>query len=175
MFQNQTEDVALNKLIILYTINVSPDLLTKEKLTEVIMTISDTNYFIIQQYLSELMGSKMLNLINHDGNTCYQLNDNSKQALEHFTSKIPKDIVLNANKYFNINDIENKNTKIDGTYYLKNNGEYNVNLKIVENSDTIFSLYISVPNKSQADSLCQLWEESPDHYYKSILDLFIKS
>lgn len=176
MFQNQTEDIALNKLIILFTINVSPNPLYKEKLMETLMTINDTNYFLLQQYLSELIHSKMISQVEDEKLIHYILNKKAVEALEHFGFKIPEDIMTKIKKHFNIQSVsESIKTTVESTTYPKDNGEYNVNLKIIENGDTIFSLYISVPNKSQSDELCRLWEDSPDYYFKSILDLFIKS
>ncbi len=48
-----------------------------------------------------------------------------------------------------------------------------VNLKLVENEDTLFSIYMSVPSLDQAEDICDKWKTDTQRIYKNIVDLFI--
>jgi predicted transcriptional regulator len=160
MFQNNTEDVAKQKLLLLYILKVSPDFLTKEKLSEILIDNFNMNFFIIQQYISELSAGGFISLDNDESNPVLVLEDGGSETLDYFKSNLNssgKPIPIQA----------------EATSYPRDNGEINVNLKLVEMEETVFSLYLSVPNQEQATVLMEKWEKSPDYYYKSIIELFI--
>lgn len=66
-----------------------------------------------------------------------------------------------------------KETQIVADYFLKENEEYMVNLKLVENEETLFSIYISAPSSKEAEKICKKWKEDTEKIYKDIIDMFI--
>jgi predicted transcriptional regulator len=174
MFQNNTEDVAKQKLLLLYILKVSPDFLTKEKLSEILIDNFNMNFFIIQQYISELSAGGFISLDNDESNPVLVLEDGGSETLDYFKSKMTDSMISEVHRIFNLNS-SGKPIPIqaEATSYPRDNGEINVNLKLVEMEETVFSLYLSVPNQEQATVLMEKWEKSPDYYYKSIIELFI--
>lgn len=57
MFLENTEELAQNKLLLLYIIDKSNSSLTNNELTELVLKNNYMNYFLVQQYLSELIES----------------------------------------------------------------------------------------------------------------------
>ena len=70
--------------------------------------------------------------------------------------------------------IKKQETQIISEYFEKENNQFNVNLKLVENEDTLFSLYLSVGSSDQAESICKIWKDDPDSIYQGIVNMFIK-
>ncbi|WP_409228126.1 DUF4364 family protein [Gudongella sp. SC589] len=174
MFQNNTEDVAKQKLLLLYILKVSPGSLTKEKLSEILIDNFNMNFFIIQQYLSELTSGGFVSLDNDEGNQVLVLENSGSKSLDYFKSKMTDSMISKVHGVFNLNSSGNPTpVQTEATSYPRDNGEINVNLKLTEMDETVFSMYISVPNQEQAAVLMEKWEKSPDYYYKSIIELFI--
>ncbi len=174
MYNIHSQEIARFKLIILYTIKKSPEPIDNISLTELLIDKFDLNYFLIQEYLIELLSNQYVSELRDDGNIKYLITDKGSQALDYLKDILgekEKDILLNL---FN-NQVEHKEQKEDiiADYYLKESGEYNVNLKLIEKDEILFSLYVSVPTEDQAKLLCKKWKENPAFYHKSILDLFI--
>lgn len=174
MYNIHSQEIARFKLIILYTIKKSPEPIDNISLTELLIDKFDLNYFLIQEYLIELLSNQYVSELRDDGNIKYLITDKGSQALDYLKDILgekEKDILLNL---FN-NPVEHKEQKEDiiADYYLKESGEYNVNLKLIEKDEILFSLYVSVPTENQAKLLCKKWKENPAFYHKSILDLFI--
>ena len=60
MFENSSEELASNKLLILYILNKINMDLTNSQITQVVLDTEVINYFSLQQFLSQLMESKFL-------------------------------------------------------------------------------------------------------------------
>lgn len=174
MFQNNTEDVAKQKLLLLYILKVSPEALTKEKLSEILIDNFNMNFFIIQQYLSELTTGGFISIGNDESNQLLVLEDSGLDSLDYFKLKLTDSMISKVHGIFKLNSSGGPEPiQTEANSYPRDNGEINVNLKLIELEETLFSMYISVPNQEQANILMDKWEKSPDYYYKSIIELFI--
>lgn len=173
MFTNNSEDVAQNKLLILFIIKNSPKSLTNEGLTEFILNKNFINYFLFQQYLGELINGEFIEIVQ-DNNYVYKLLDKGEKTLELFENKISPGIREDILKEFKLQQIILKRqTQIVADLFIKENNQYNVNLKLVENDETLFSLYLEVPTREQAESICKLWKDNPNIIYQDIINIFI--
>lgn len=171
MLSENTEDIAQNKLLLLYIIKSSPKSYTNEELTEFILYKNYMNYFTIQQYISELIEGNFIT-INTEEN--YEILDKGKITLEYFNSKIPQNIIDDLEKEFKLKQIiEKKEAEIIGEYFKKENDQFMVNLKLVENGETLFSLYFEVPSVEQAEVICNKWKENTEKIYQSIINTLI--
>lgn len=174
MFLENTEDLAQNKLLLMYIIDKSDNLLSNNEITELVLKYNYMNYFLVQQYLSELIGSGFLEYKYSGDKKVYILLEKGKTALSYFEKRIPDDIRKQILSLFS-KDIEKKNkpTHIVGEYFKKSNNEYTVNLKLIENAETLMSLYLSVPTKKQAEKICQVWKDRTEYIYKNLLNILV--
>lgn len=172
MFQNNTEDVAKQKLLLLYILKVSPESLTKERISEILIDNFNMNFFIIQQYISELTAGGFISLENNEDSLV--LENSGSETLNYFKSKLTDSLLSEVHRVFKLNSSGDPvPIQTEATSYPRDNGEINVNLKLMEQNETVFSIYLSVPNKEQAEVLMDKWKRAPDYYYKSIIELFI--
>ncbi|WP_026896206.1 DUF4364 family protein [Clostridiisalibacter paucivorans] len=175
MFTENPKELAQNKLILLYILDKLDPPITNTELTQFILENSNINYFLVQQYLSELINANFIHVVTVDDNENYKLSDLGKKTLYYFLDRVPASIKSNIDKKHKERKIEKiKETQIKGNYYKKNDSEYIVNLKVIENNITLFSLSLNVVSNKQAKLICKNWKENPQYIYKEIFDMLIK-
>lgn len=174
MFTENTEELAQNKLLLLYIIKTATYSFTKEDLTEFILEKDYMNYFFIQQYILELLESEFIKADNEDDEK-FLLLEKGSLTLDYFESKIPETLKEELTEIFQVEEkIKKQETQVVAEYFEKENNQFNVNLKLVENEDILFSLYLNVGTSEQAESICKIWKDEPDSVYQGIINLFIK-
>lgn len=174
MFSINSEELAQNKLLILYIIQESNFIFSKNRLTEFLLEKNYMNFFSIQQYLGELFESGFIEIIENEDTNQINLLEKGKSALELFIGKIPEKIKKDLEIEFNTQKIQKKKeTQVLTEYYQREDGQYIVNLKLVENGDTLYSLYLNVASKEQAEIVSQSWKEKTDFIYSETIKLFI--
>jgi len=172
MFAENTEELAQNKLLLLYIIDKAEKPLTNEEITEFMLENNYMNYFLIQQYLSELTSSKFIEYVHKDDKKIYKMLNKGKITLYYFQDRIPEDIKKYIlNNFAKILDEEKRATQIVGEYYKNDKYDYTVNLKLVENEETLFSLYLNVTTEKQAKKICNTWKENTEFIFKNILNM----
>lgn len=172
MFSENTEELAQNKLVLLYLIKTSPNNLSNTEITEFVLDKNYMNYFLIQQYLSELINSRLIQIAHGDLGESYEILEKGEVALRYFEDRIPEKIKEEVFKEFQ--ELERKEklgSQVVFDSYPKENNLYVVNLKLVENEETLFSLYLDVATKQQADLIGKVWRKNPDFIYQNIIDL----
>ncbi len=172
MFNENTEELAQNKLLLLYLIEASSANLTNTQITEFILEKNYMNYFLIQQYLSELIQSELIEIINDDSKEYYRILQKGEIALSYFKERIPTSMKEEIFQEFSAIEKQRKiDTQVLFDVFKKENNLYVVNLKLLENEETLFSLYLDVATKKQADLVGQKWKENPEFIYQNIIRL----
>lgn len=172
MFIENTEELAQSKLLLLFIINKSNTPLSNEELTEYILEKNYMNYFLIQQYLSELVESNFIKYQKEENKKVYKMLDKGKVTLSYFQDRLPTNIKNEISiKFAQIKEEEKLAAQIVGEYFKKDDKQYLVNLKLVENTETLFSLYLNVATEKQAKSFCQMWKKNTEYIYINILNM----
>lgn len=175
MFSGNNEELAQNKLLLLYIIRESNYGFTKDQITEFVLEKDYMNFFSIQQYLSELIDSGFIVLVENDEKQEYKLLEKGNIALDYFNSKIPNKIKENLESEFHFQKIQQKKeTQVLSEHYKREDGQYVVNLKLVENDDTLFSLYLTVATIEQAEIISNAWKERTESIYSETIQLLIE-
>lgn len=174
MFTDNSEDIVQNKLLLLYIIKTSPKKFNKDELSEFLLNKGYINYFQFQQYLSELTQGDFIKVVSKDNLSIYKILEKGEKTLELFENKIPVKIKEDLLVEFKLQDLELKReTQIKADIFKKENNQYNVNLKLVENEAVLFSLYLEVPSEDQAEYICNLWKQNPNEIFQKIISIFI--
>ncbi|HHV39553.1 MAG TPA: DUF4364 family protein [Tepidimicrobium sp.] len=174
MFIENTEELAQNKLILLYIIDQSSIPLTNDEITEFVMENNYMNYFLIQQYLIELIESKFIKYIDEKEDRRYILSNKGNTTLFYFKDRINNRIKREISKKFSKLKKEiKKTTQIIGNFQKKNEKEYIVNLKLIKNQSAILNLSLTVPTADQARIICNKWKSDPECIYETIFNALI--
>lgn len=182
MFIENTEELAQNKLLLLYIIKLSPKRFTKNEITEFVLDKNYMNYFLIQQYLVDLTNDKFIEHIEEDikdksnsSNKVYNILEKGINALSFFKDRIPEEIKNQLKSLFEVDEKEKIiESQIVCDYYAKENQQYVVSLKLVENEETLFSVYLDVANHKQAKLICENWKREPDLIYQNVINILTK-
>lgn len=172
MFIENTEELAQNKLILLYIIDKSKTSLTNEEITEFIMENNYMNYFLIQQYLVELIESKFIEYKNKDDDKIYSLSDKGMTTLSYFEDRISEEVKKEiSSKFTEIEKKSKKDAQIVGEYYKKSDTEYISQLKLIEGDETLLNLSLKVATIEQAEKICSTWKNNTEYIYKTLLNI----
>lgn len=164
------EALTLYKLIILYMLNKVSFPLTNTQLSEFILDKEYTNYFTLQQVISELSDSELIRVKTVGNTSYYHITAQGKETLGFFSNKISEPIkeeintFLTENKYKLINE---SGTLAD--YYKSTSGGYTVHCQIKEGEAPIFELNLSVPTPDMAEHMCTNWKNVSDDIYAYII------
>lgn len=174
MFLEDTKELAQHKLLLLYIIDKIDIPMNNSTITQFVLEHNYMNYFITQQYLSELVDSNFIRVVTVKNNNCYSLTEVGKDALDYFSNRIPEKLKKEIDKNYEEKKQELiKEAQIVGNYYKKNESQYIVSLKVIENSITLFDLSLNVPSNKQAKIICDHWKKNPAIIYKKIMTLLV--
>lgn len=174
MFEKSPEKLASNKLLILYIIDkISVDL-TNSQITQVVLETDIMNYFVLQQFLSELLEAKFLTTYKESKKEYYCITQKGFEILESLIDKIPQDTGSKINKYIqkNKSKILSK-TEIKASFKKQNEYEFIVNLRVDENRTNLINLSLNVSSEKQAKLICDNWRKNASYMYAEIIDSLI--
>lgn len=172
MFSTSNEELIQKKILLLYILNKSPYPLNKYEITELILKKNYLNFFSTQQYLSELINADFIEIINIDGKEQIELLEKGLIALKDFDNKIPDTIRTDLDTEFIYQKMQKKKeTQVLSEYFQREDGLFTINLRLVENNDNLFSLYLTVASKEQAELISNSWKENTNLIYSETIKL----
>ena len=156
----QPEALMLYKLIILYILDKVDFPLTNAQLTDFILEKQYTNYFNVQQVLSDLLGDGFITCHTVRNSSYYEITAAGGETLSFFSDTVSSairddiDIFLKENKY---SLREENSTQAD--YYEAKKNEYIAQLKVSERGSNIIEINRSVPSEAEATLICANWKK----------------
>ncbi len=175
MFEKTSEELAVNKLLLLYILNKMEIHLTNAQITQVVLENDLMNYFSLQQFLSELTQSKFIRILKEEDKEYYALTKKSIEALEYFISRISLDIKEKIDIYiFKNKEKVLKETQVKSNFLKVDENEFVVNLRVIENQSTLINIDLNVASNKQAKLICDNWKKNAPTIYGEIIQLLIK-
>lgn len=169
----KTDEIfAESKLLILYILQKINKPVNYKELLELVISISDMNYFDFQQFLLELLEDKFILKYEQDNTEIIELTLEGKNALELTIDMLPGILKLNVDSKFkeNFNKIQDK-FAVFAEYSPISENEFSVKCKIVENNITIFNLEANVGSRENANNIVNNWNNNASDIYPQILSL----
>lgn len=175
MFENSSEELASNKLLILYVLDKINMDLTNSQITQVVLETEIMNYFSLQQFLAQLMESNFLATYKDSGKEYYSITKKGIEILQYFLSRISENTTLKIDEYL----LNNKNnllsdTQVKSSFIKQSDHEFIVNLRVIENQSNLIDLNLNVSSEKQAQIICNNWNENASYMYAEIIELLIK-
>lgn len=174
MFSNNSKQEAESKLLLLYILDKFGIPITNNQITEFVMEYELLNYFLLQQFLSELVDSSLIEYINNEDNYYYLITEKGKSTLKYFQDRLSDDLMDKIN-----NSVEKrkkillKETQVSASYIKKAKDDYIVELKVVENDIILIDLKLDVVSNKQAKLICDKWKKDAQDIYGEIINLLI--
>ncbi len=166
---NNIIELADNKLLILYIVKKLKHPCTNTYITDIVLNNNFLNYFLLQQYLNDLVESNYLLLINSKDKTLYKLAPRGKKILEMFQNRISQFKIDCFNNY--MNSLEQKKQEITAqTSYSKiKPNNFLLEISFNKNDSELLNLKLSLNSKEELDSIIKNCKNNAGITYNLIL------
>ena len=167
-----SNSLAENKVLILYTLNTINREITDTDLFKIISTINNINYFYFRDILVDLVESKLVGTYTKEEQNVYEITTEGKNSLELTVDILPGIIKLKADNIFKqqlltIADEES----ISAEFIPESENDYTVKCKIVENNKTIFEIRTFAGSNEQAKKISDNWRRNAKKIYPQVINL----
>lgn len=169
------KEIVENKLILLYLINKINLPVSNLQITKLILENKFMNYFLLQQFLTELGESKFLESVSSDNKVLLKITTSGKQTLEYFSGLIPPGIKSNIDNTFSEirKGIKNE-TLITADFVPESENEFIATCKVGEDNFSLMEINVTVGTKQDARRICDNWKKHSQAIYSEIIDVMIK-
>ena len=170
----QPEALMLYKLIILYMLSRVDFPMTNSQLSDFITAKEYTNYFNVQQVLSDLVEDQYISLQETKNNSLYRITESGKETLSLFYQSISRnirddiDMFLTEQKYSLRVEVSNI-----ADYYEVRMNEYVCELKVIERDTTVIEIRIVVPSEENAKTVCSRWRQKNADIYAYVINALL--
>lgn len=136
---SDSETLAENKVLILYILSRVNKPITNDTLFTIVSSAIDMNYFYFEQFLLDLIDVKYIACYEKETQNVYQITEKGLETLDLTLDILPGIIKLNVDTNFksNVESVENEES-IVAEFTPKSENEYEVECKIIENSEVVF-------------------------------------
>ena len=154
------EAQTLYKLIVLTMLSKVDFPLTNAQISDFILTKEYTNYFTLQQVLSDLVETELAEEHTVRNSTYYHMTSKGIETLNYFGHMVSEAIHEDMDKYFKDNAIALRDEmSVRADYFENNQSEFTVRLRVMEKDSAVIDLSLSVPTENQANSICDNWKK----------------
>ena len=171
---DSSTDLAENKVLILYILNLINDDIKQDDLFQIITSINNINYFYFKQIITDLIESKLVG-IHTKNEPVIQITSEGKNAYDLTKDVLPGLMKLKADNVFKetFPTIEEKSSII-AEYFPIDEHNYNIKCKIVENNETVFSVTTHVGSRERAKRIVDNWNNNANSIYPQLLNLLLE-
>ena len=164
--------LADSKLLILYICQKIGKPVSYNELLELVISISDMNYFYFQQFLLDLLEDKFIIKYEQDDEEIIELTGEGKNALELTIDMLPGILKLKVDSEFKENFTKIKERySVFAEYTPITETDFSVKCKIIENNVTVFNLEANAGSREQAKQIVNNWNNNATAIYPQILDI----
>ena len=169
------EPFTIYKLTILNMLDKVDFPLSNTQLTNFFLEHEYTDYFRVQQVISDLLDAELIRTESTHNNTHYYITAAGKETLNLLKDKISDAIELDINNYFAANKLELRNdNSIIADYYRTPNRDFAVRCQYRQKDTNLIDLTLSVPTKEQAEAICNNWKKQNEDVYIYLMDILMK-
>ena len=165
-----TETLSLYKLIVLKMLDQIDPPLTTSQISEFILEKEYTNYFTLQQALSEMEETGLVTVSNKRNSSFYHITDTGRNTLHYFGSKISDAICADIRSYLADHALEIRDSlSTTADYYPGSDDNYLVRCQVREQHSTLIDLTLSVTSEKEAASMCGHWKSRSQEIYEYLM------
>lgn len=164
------ETFTLYKLMILYLLKKVNFPLATTQISDLMLGMEYTNYFRLQEALSELQEAGMIEAENTYRRTLYHLTGDGARTIRLLQGTINHEIRRDIDAFVAENEYDLREAmSMKASYYLNTNHEYEARCQILEGKYSLLDLKLTVPTKAEAESIVKNWNLSSQEIYGELL------
>ena len=171
---NASTTLAENKVLILYILNLINNDFKQDDLFKIISSINDINYFYFKQILTDLIDSKLVGTYTKEEEPVIRITSEGKNAYLLTKDVLPGIMKLKADNIFEkeFSNIEEESSII-AEFTPRNENDYIIKCKIVENNETIFEVKTFAGSRDRAKRIVDNWNKNAAAIYPKILNILL--
>ncbi len=164
------EPMTLYKLMNLYMLHQVNFPLTNAQLSNFFLDREYTTYFTLQQALNELLDAGLVKKETMRNSSRYEITKEGEETLEFFGKNISPAIVSDMDESLKQNRFRMRNeVGLISDFYKSTNQDYIVHCEVREGKAVLVNLDISVPDKEQAEIMCNHWKDRSQEIYAYVM------
>ena len=172
--KQSNEDLAENKVLILYLLNRLPDGIKSDHLYKIVSSANNINYFYFQELLTDLIETKLVGSFTKDEDAVIKITSEGQNALSLTKSLLPGILKLKADTVFKEEiPIIQEESSIITEFVPKDENNYTVKCKIVEKNETLFEVSAFAGSRERAKQISDNWKNNANKLYPKIIDLLL--
>ena len=149
--------------------------LSNTQLTDFFLEHEYTDYFRVQQVISDLLDAELIRTESTHHNTHYYITAAGKETLNLLKDKISDAIELDIINYFAENKLELRNdNSIIADYSRTPNRDFAVRCQYRQKDTNLIDLTLTVKTKEQAEAICNNWKKQNEEVYMYLMDILMK-
>lgn len=169
------EPFTIYKLTILNMLDKVDFPLTNTQISNFFLEQEYTDYFRVQQVISDLVETNLLRAESTHSNTQYSMTAAGKETLEFFRDKITDAIDQDTISYLEKNQMELRNiNSILADYYKTPSQDYAVRCQFRVRGKNLIDLTLTVSSREQAETICDNWKKQNEDVYAYLMDILVK-
>lgn len=168
------EDLAENKVLILYLLNKLSDGIKSDNLYKIVSSTNNINYFYYQELITDLINTNLIGSFTKDEDTFIKITYEGENALSLTKSLLPGILKLKADNVFKaeVSTIAEESSIVT-EYIPRDENNYTVKCKIVEKNDVIFEVSAFAGSRDRAKQISDNWKNNATRIYPQIIDLLL--
>lgn len=172
--EKSIEDLAENKVLILYILNKLTDGIKNDNLFKIVSSANDINYFYFQELLTDLINTNLVGSFTKEEDTFIKITSEGQNALSLTKSLLPGIQKLKADNVFKEQiSIIAEESSIITEYTPKSENDYTVKCKIIERNETIFEVSTFAGSRERAKQISDNWKSNAEIIYPKIINLLL--
>ena len=165
-----SEAYTLYKLIVLYMLDKLDFPLTNGQISEFILDKGYTNYFTLQQAISEMVEAGFIREEASHNRTLYHLTEEGKETIGFFKNNISPAIQEDITTFLKEKRYDLKTeVSAKADYYPTSNNEYAIRCQIVEHGTPIIDMTLTMPTEQEASTVANNWKKKNQELYAQIV------
>lgn len=155
----------LYKLIFLYMLDRADFELSNSQITAFILEEQYTDYFTVQEVLSDMTESGLITANTVRNTTFYAPTQEGRDTLSYFQHEISEAIRQDIEDYFKKHKLQMRSENAVLADYYRSGQEFTARLQVKEKDAMLVEVSLSVPLEQQAIVLCDSWKRKSQKIY----------
>ena len=141
--------------------------LTNSQISEFILDREYTNYFHLQQAISELVEAELITMDTRSN----RITEDGIKTLSFFQKDLSPEIKQEVREYLKSTGFKAQERIVTpADYYITKQGTYSVRCQLIEKGNSLIDLNIAAPNLEAAQSICKEWSTHYQEIYGKIME-----
>ena len=173
---NNATTLAENKVLILHILTLLNRDIRQDDLFKIMASINDINYFYFKQLITDLIDSKLVGSYTKEEEPVIRITSEGQNAYILTKDVLPGIMKLKADNIFQkeFSSIEEEASVI-AEFIPKDENNYTIKCKIVENNETIFEVRTFAGSRERAKRIVDNWNKNANKIYPKMLNILLNN